>query len=148
MQKKILVISSAIGILALLIAGAYYIAIYLPQKQKASIEIVKLELEAKIEQEKTEQLKIEQQKAEEDSKKEADLLAAEKEKEEIERKKNEEMIQKNSSVSSIKKSCNDSALAKARARYKEVNPDYDNPNKYYIDEYEGYYNRCLREKGL
>jgi Skp family chaperone for outer membrane proteins len=69
----------------LLIVGSYYVAIFLPQKQKASMEadrleleakkvdmeIVKLELEAKIEQEKTEQARMElaKQQAEEDKEK-------------------------------------------------------------------------------
>jgi CRISPR/Cas system-associated endonuclease Cas3-HD len=61
MQKRILLLASTIGIAILFIAGAYYIAIYLPQKQKANMDIVKLELESKIEQEKTAQLKIEQE---------------------------------------------------------------------------------------
>lgn len=61
MQKRILLVASALGILLLFFAGAYYIAIHLPQKQKADMELVKLELESKIEQEKTEQLKIEQE---------------------------------------------------------------------------------------
>lgn len=61
MQKRILFIIFTIGITTLFIASAYYLAIFLPQKQKAGIEMAKLELEAKIEQEKTEQLKIEQE---------------------------------------------------------------------------------------
>jgi lipid II:glycine glycyltransferase (peptidoglycan interpeptide bridge formation enzyme) len=61
MQKRILLVASAIGIVALFVAGAYYVAVFLPQKQKAGMDIVKLELEAKIEQEKTEQAKIEQE---------------------------------------------------------------------------------------
>ena len=63
MQKRILLIASAIGVTALFVAGAYYIAIFLPQKQKANMELVRLELETKIEQEKTEQAKIEQEKS-------------------------------------------------------------------------------------
>jgi hypothetical protein len=61
MQKRILFIISIVGITTVFIAGAYYIAIYLPQRQKAVIEMAKLELEAKIEQEKTAQLKIDQE---------------------------------------------------------------------------------------
>jgi len=61
MSKRILLIASAIGIMILFIAGAYYLAIFLPQKQKAEIEKSRLELEAKIEQEKTDQLRIEQE---------------------------------------------------------------------------------------
>lgn len=61
MEKRTLLLASTIGFLILFVAGAYYIAIYLPQKQKASMEIVKLELEAKIEQEKTAQLRIDQE---------------------------------------------------------------------------------------
>ncbi|MFA6193433.1 MAG: hypothetical protein WC726_01020 [Parcubacteria group bacterium] len=60
MQKRILLIASAIAILALFIAGIYYIAIFLPQKQKASVDLVKSEMEEKIEKEKTEREKIEQ----------------------------------------------------------------------------------------
>jgi FtsZ-interacting cell division protein ZipA len=76
MKKIILLITSAVGIVALFIAGAYYLAVFLPQKQKASMDIVKLELEAKIEQEKTDQLRIEQ----ENQIREADKQKAEEEK--------------------------------------------------------------------
>lgn len=93
MQKRILLIASAVGIAALLIAGLYYITYFLPQKQKANmeiermnleakkadVEIIKLELEAKIEQEKTEQAKIEQankQAQEDKEKKSAEEAAA------------------------------------------------------------------------
>lgn len=55
MQKRILFISLGVATTALFIFGAYYVAVFLPQKQKAEMELTKLELEAKIEQEKTEQ---------------------------------------------------------------------------------------------
>lgn len=60
MQKRILLVLSAIIIFALLIAGVYYVAVFLPKKQKASVDLVKSEMEAKIEKEKTEREKIEQ----------------------------------------------------------------------------------------
>lgn len=62
MQKRILFISLGVATTALFIFGAYYVAVFLPQKQKESIEKVKLELEAKMEKEKLELLKINQEK--------------------------------------------------------------------------------------
>lgn len=62
MQKKFLLIVSTVGIVISLTAGAYYVAIFLPQKQKASIEKVRSKLEAKMEQEKAERLKIDEEK--------------------------------------------------------------------------------------
>jgi hypothetical protein len=144
--NKIVRISIIAGITIITLSVAYYLAIFLPQKQKASIEITKLELEAKIEQEKTEQVKIEQMKSEDEAKKRAELLEEEKRKEELEKKKGEESIQKNNNAGTIKKSCNDSALEKARKRYQDIYDD--DSDKYFIAHYESYYNQCLREKGL
>lgn len=109
MQKRIVLTSFVLGIAVLFIAGAYYIAIYLPQKQKASMEVVRLELEARIEQEKTEQAKIEQKRIDDDAKK-AELLVLE------QQKKEEEVIANNQKNIALRNAC----LANASNHYKKV----------------------------
>ena len=108
MQKRILLIASTIGVTALLVAGVYYIAIFLPQKQKANMELVRLELEAKIEQEKTEQAKIEQEKQRLEDEKQAKLA-------EEENKQAEIKAQQQKASSATLSSC----LASADATYKK-----------------------------
>ena len=140
MQKRILLIAFAIGVVALFIAGAYYIAVFLPQKQKTSMELTKLELEAKIEQEKTEQSKIEQEKQQQlsdEASKQADATAQQK----------TTSDKSASSNSSIKKRCNTSAMEKAREKYQEITGEKNTQN-YVVAYYENFYNICLRENGL
>lgn len=60
MRKRIILGASAVVILALIVGGVYYVAIFLPKKQKASVDLVKSEMETKIQQEKIEREKIEQ----------------------------------------------------------------------------------------
>mgnify|MGYP000999277121 CR=1 FL=1 len=109
MYKKILIVSSAIGIISIFGAGSYYVGVHLPQQQKAEIEKSKLELQAQIEQEKSDQAQIAQIKADEESKKQADLL----EKEELAKKEKEESIQKNTTA-------RNTCLANAKNVYQKI----------------------------
>ncbi len=108
MKKGILITVAILGVTSLFIAGAYYIAIYLPQKQQTSMNIVKLELEAKIQQEKTEQLKIDQDNKAKEEEKQASLKA------EAEKQEATKVQQQRSTSSSISK-----CLANADASYQE-----------------------------
>jgi hypothetical protein len=108
MQKRILLIASVVSISILFIACAYYVAIFLPQKQKAGMDIVKLELEAKIEQEKTEQAKIEQTKQQLEQDQQAKLA-------EDATKQTEEKAKQQKASSASLSSC----LAGADATYKK-----------------------------
>lgn len=61
MQNRILFIASVIVILALIIGGVYYVAVFLPKKQKASVDLVRSEMETKIQQEKIDREKVSQE---------------------------------------------------------------------------------------
>ena len=144
MEKKIIVAASMVGIVSLFIAGAYYVAVFLPQKQMAEIEKSKLELEARIEQD--DKLKEAQEIiTNRDNKITEQEQLIEQQKAEIEKIKHDQS--KSDSASAIRKSCNASAIKEAQKLYKEFNPD-DNSGNYASVYYEKLYNACIREKGL
>jgi len=109
MQKKViwsLVSAFAVTILSL---GVYYVGFHIPQKQKLEIEKAKLELEAKIQQEKTEQARIEEQyKKEKEEQEEED-----RQKEEAEKQAQEE---ENKKIQANRNAC----LAKAKTYYQNT----------------------------
>jgi actin-like ATPase involved in cell morphogenesis len=126
--KKALLISLVIIALTFLIAGVYYVVIYLPKKQKANIEYVKAEMEARIEQEKSEREKIEQalqrleeekqQKLEEEQEKQKQLA-------EEATKKAIIKAQQQAIASSALQKCLDDAEADYKKTQKEINKDID-----------------------
>jgi len=61
MRKRIILGAFALVILALIVGGVYYVAILLPKKQKASVDLVKSEMETKIQQEKIDREKVSQE---------------------------------------------------------------------------------------
>ncbi|MFH0968980.1 MAG: hypothetical protein V1804_00535 [Patescibacteria group bacterium] len=124
--NKITKISIIAGMIVIALSAVYCLAIFLPQRQKANIEMAKLELEAKIEQEKTEQARIEQIKADEESKRQTELLEEQKQKEEAKRKEEEGAVKKNEIA-------RNTCLANAKSYYQKAvnnignsyNPDFD-----------------------
>jgi hypothetical protein len=121
MYKKILMTISIAGIISISMAGFYYIAIHMPQKQQKEIEKLKLELEIKIEQEKTEQAKIEQGKQQLEIEKQDKLIEEENKQAEIEEQ------QQRSTELGLKK-CLDSAEAVYKSKFDELIKIFENSN--------------------
>ena len=126
MQKRILLFSSITIILILLFSAIYYMAIYLPRKQKANLNQVKAEMEVKIEQEKTEREKIEQEmqrlEEEKQQKLEEEQMAQKLEKEEPDKKENPGSTQNNETE---RNSCLASAKKSYQKVIKQIGNDFD-----------------------
>jgi len=133
MKKRIALITSVVMIATLFIAGTYYVAIFLPKKQKAEIEKVKSELETKLEQASTEQAKINQEnkKLEEEKKM---LDDAEQQKNEDDARQAEELkAQQSKQRSASLKKCLDTVEAYYQKKYDDLESDI---NKYgYTDTF-------------
>jgi hypothetical protein len=98
--------SLIVCIFLLTLVVGYYLIFYIPQKQKTYSDILKLELEAKIEKESTERARIELEKQQN--------LVVEKREEE------ESILQKQNDNTAALSSCLDEAEAKYKTKYAEV----------------------------